>query len=142
MLLNYFQNFCFIFYNFSRLWEFFKLSTHPYLNLATAKSIFNQEKWPAECVSISFYFLGNFRFFEGPWEFFEALKPALPAFCFIFQTQPPASPCRKMALGNCHLASNLCKHLVQRIAVRQLPKALGSCRCGYLNIMWQLPTFH
>ena len=67
------------FYNFHRLWEFFMLSPYPYLNLATAKFIFNQEKWLAECVSISFYFLSNFRIFEGPWEFFKpSSRPCHP----------------------------------------------------------------
>ena len=80
VLLNFYS-----FYNFPRLWEFFKLSTYSYLNLATAKSIFNQEKWPAKCVSISFYFLGNFRFFEGPWEFWKPSSRPCHPFALFFK---------------------------------------------------------
>ena len=94
VLINFYS-----FYNFHRLWEFFMLSPYPYLNLAIAKSIFNQEKWLAECVSISFYFL-QFSHFWGTVGIFQALKPALPPFCSVFQTQPHARPCRKMALGS------------------------------------------
>ena len=78
--------------------------------------------------------LGNFAFLKNRGNF-SSPQAGLASFLLHFQTQPLARPCRKMALGNCHLPNNLCRHLVLRIAVRQLPKALGSCCCGYLNMM-------
>ncbi len=68
---------------------------------------------------------------------FQALKPPLPAFCFIFQTQMPAKQCRKMAWGKCQPPSNLCTHLVLRIAVRQLSKALMSLTVTSAKTPWQ-----
>ena len=65
------------FCNFERSWESFRSSGRPFLNFA---------EWTAECVSVDFNYFGQFQIFEEPWEFFKPFKPALPAFCFIFQT--------------------------------------------------------
>ena len=134
VLINFYS-----FYNFHRLWEFFMLSPYPYLNLAIAKSIFNQEKWLAECVSISFYFLGNFRIFEGPWEFFKPSSRPCHPFALFFQTQPHARPCHSWH-GPHKQVFTLGKP--SKLCFGQLPKALGNCPPGCINLNWQLPMFH
>ena len=63
----------------------FNLSSYLYLNLAAARSIFKHKKWATGCISISFYHLGNFRIFEGPWEFFRSSSRPCHHFALFFK---------------------------------------------------------
>ena len=132
----------------------------PYPNLAEHTVV---------CASVKFDYFGQFRIFEGPWEFLDYL--AQPFLRYLITISAALALQRSVGnflswqLGHGCLCSFFklrhipddagngtgqlpsilglgkawCKCLLLEIGLGQLPSSLGSYRCGYINLFGQLP---
>ncbi len=128
-------NFC-SFYNFPRVWEFFKLSTHPYMNLATVKSIFNSQ------LLLVFIYFSIFAFWRAM-GIFQALKLALPSFCPVFSNSVICQIMLENGTGQFPIDIGLDVSICSSdLLLGSCPTwALGNCPSGCIHVQWQLPMF-
>ena len=110
-------------------WFFLFLDHFPFL--VTGKSIFKQGKWAADSLSARFEYFGQFRNFEGVWEFFKSSSRPCQLFALFFKLSYLPDGAGKWHWATSQQMPAGVSVFLSKLGLGKLPKPLGSFRWGY-----------